>query len=270
MLELFYSLGMPEIASAHGQQLDDMLAWVHWLMALLFVGWGSFFIYTLIRFRESKNPVASYEGTKSHASSWGEFGVVLAEAALLVVFALPLWAERVNEYPDEKEATLVRVVAEQFAWNVHYPGKDGVFGKTDPNLIDKQVNPLGLDKDDPYALDDITNVNQLHLPVNTPALIHLTTKDVIHSFGVPEFRIKQDTIPGMKIPMWFEPTITTEEIRKIKGDDKFNYEIACAQLCGIGHARMRGFVIVDSKQGFQEWLDQQEPTLGSGDGEEVW
>ncbi len=101
----------------------------------------------------------------------------------------------------------MRVVAEQFAWNIHYPGPDGVFGRTDPKLITAGTNPLGRVPDDPAGKDDITTINQLHLPVNKPALIYLSSKDVIHSFFLPTMRVKQDAIPGQVIPIYFTPTM---------------------------------------------------------------
>ena len=141
-----------------------------------------------------------------------------------------------------------RVVGEQFAWNIQYPGPDGKFGRTDINRVSAD-NPLGLDRTDPNAKDDITSINQLYLPVNRPVLVHLSSKDVIHSFGVYELRVKQDAIPGMTMPVWFVPIRPGE------------YDIACSQLCGLGHFRMRGFVTVQSDADFRKWLDDQEKEL---------
>lgn len=254
-------LGLPEDASAHALQLDNLTALVHWFMAVLFVGWGIFFVYTLFRFRKGRNPVASYEGAKGHFSTYGEAGVVLVEVILLVAFAVPIWATRVNAIPSEKEAVTVRVVAEQFAWNVHYPGADGVFGRTDPKLIQAGSNPLGLDRTDPAGADDITTINQLHLPVNRKALIHLSSKDVIHSFFLPQMRVKQDAIPGMTIPVWFEPTRVTPAESSLPGcaAGMKCWEIACAQLCGITHYRMRGYYQIHDEAGYNAWLAQNAP-----------
>jgi cytochrome c oxidase subunit 2 len=226
-------------------------------MLILFVGWGGFFLYCLIRFRRSRNPVADYTGTKSHTSSYLEAGVAVVEAILLFGFAIPLWAARVDRMPPEGEALVVQVTGEQFAWNVHYSGPDGKFGRTDITLVDAQENPLGIDRADPVAKDDVTTLNQLHLPVNKPIIIRLRSKDVIHSFGVPEFRVKQDAIPGLTIPIWFIPTVTTAEMRTRTGNAEFQYEIACAQLCGLGHYRMRGFVTVHAADEFQKWMDEK-------------
>jgi cytochrome c oxidase subunit 2 len=248
-------LGMPANAAAHGAAIDGLIGWIHVFMFVLFVGWGGFFVYCLVRFRKSRNPVADYTGVTSPASKYAEIGVALVEAVILVGFSIPLWAARVDDIPPESEALVVQVTGEQFAWNIHYAGPDGRFGRTDVKLLDLQLNPLGLDRDDPAGLDDITTLNQLYVPVNRPVIVKLRSKDVIHSFGVPELRVKQDAIPGLTIPIWFIPTITTADMRAQTGKPEFQYEIACAQLCGIGHARMRGFVTVQTAEEFQAWFE---------------
>jgi len=247
-------MGLPPLATTHGGQIDNLIGWIHIFMLILFVGWGGFILYAIVRFRKSRNPVADYKGVTSHRSTYIEIGVAVVEAILLVGFAIPLWAARVEGLPPENEALLVHVTGEQFAWNIHYAGADKVFGRTDIKLIDLQSNPLGLDRSDPAAKDDITTVGQLHLPVNRPIIVNLRSKDVIHSFGVPEFRVKQDAVPGLTIPIWFIPTITTADMRTRTGNAAFEYEIACAQLCGLGHARMRGIVTVESAEEFQKWM----------------
>ena len=209
--------------------------------------------------------MANYTGVKSHVSSYLEAGVLVVELVLLFAFSIPLWAARVDHVPPESEALVVHLTGEQFAWNVRYSGPDGKFGKTDIKLIDVQENPLGIDRSDPAAKDDVTTLNQLYLPVNRPIIVKLRSKDVIHSFGVPEFRVKQDAIPGLTIPVWFIPNVTTAEMRAKKGNPEFQYEIACAQLCGLGHYRMRGFVTVLTAEEFQKWMDERVAELASPD-----
>ena len=260
-------LGLPDLASEHGVRLDYATGLIHWLMFALFVIWGALFVYILFRFRRGRNPKASYKGLQSHISSYGEVGVALFEVIILVGFSIPLYSERVDDVPDESQATVVRVVAEQFAWNVHYPGPDGVFGRTDPTLIDVESNPLGLDRSDPSAKDDVTTINQLHLPVDKPAIVKLSSKDVIHSFFILAMRIKQDAIPGMQFPVWFVPTVTTAEMREKYGDE-FNYEIGCSQLCGLGHYRMRGFVTIHDQAGYDAWMAEEQSYLTEEAGEE--
>lgn len=242
MFDLSTYLGLPTNASVHGHEIDFMLGLVHWLMILLFVFWAPFFIYTLIRFRKKRNPVASYTGMKSKWNTYLEVGVVCAEIGLLFGFAFPQWAFLKQEFPVESESIVVHVVAEQFAWNIHYPGPDGLFGTRRADLVNTRLNPLGLDPNDPNGQDDITTVNEFHLPVDQPVIVHLTSKDVIHSFSLPHMRVKQDAIPGLSIPVWFQPTTTGE------------YEIACAQLCGPSHYRMRGYLTVETRAEFDAWL----------------
>ena len=259
-------LGLPALASTHGGQIDGMIGWVHVFMLILFVGWGGFFAYCLVRFRQSRHPVANYTGVTSHVSTYSEIGVVVVEAVLLLGFAIPLWAARVDRMPPASDALVVQVTGEQFAWNIHYAGPDGKLGRTDITMIDAQANPLGLDRSDPAAADDVTTVNQLYLPVNKPIIVRLRSKDVIHAFGVPELRVKQDAIPGLTIPIWFVPTVTTAEMRTRTGNPAFQYEIACAQLCGLGHYRMRGFVTVLAADEFQKWMAaEQEKLKGESD-----
>jgi cytochrome c oxidase subunit II len=241
---------MPLQASAHAAEIDQMTLLVHWLMLVMFVGWGVFFAFVLFRFRKGANPKASYTGAKGKISKATEVAVAIIEVILLVFYAIPAWAKRASPMPSENEAVIVRVVGEQFAWNVQYPGPDRKFGRTDITKVSAD-NPLGLDRTDPAAKDDIATINQLYLPVDRPALVQLSSKDVIHSFGLYEMRVKQDAVPGMTIPVWFVPTRLGE------------YDITCSQLCGLGHFRMRGFLTIQSGADFQKWLDEQAKELAA-------
>jgi len=241
-------LKMPIQASTHAAEIDQMTVLVHWLMLVMFVGWGLFFIFVLFRFRRGANPVASYTGAKGKISKGTEVAVALIEVVLLIFYAIPAWAKRVKAFPSESEAVVVRIVAEQFAWNIHYPGPDGRFGRTAINLISAD-NPLGLDRADAAAKDDITTINQLNLPIDRPVLVHLSSKDVIHSFGLIEMRVKQDAVPGMSMPVWFIPSRLGE------------YEISCSQLCGLGHFRMRGFITVQNQADYDKWFADQQREL---------
>ena len=241
-------LGMPVPASTHAAELDQMSVLVHWLMLIMFVGWAVFFVFVLFRFRKSANPKASYTGAKGKISKGTEVAVAIVEVVLLVFYAIPAWAKRVKAFPAESEAVVVRVIGEQFAWNIQYPVPDGRFGRTDINLVSAD-NPIGIDRRDQAAKDDITTINQLNLPVDRPVLVHLSSKDVIHSFGLFEMRVKQDAIPGMQIPVWFIPNRIGE------------YEISCSQLCGLGHFRMRGFITIQSAADYEKWFADQQKEL---------
>ena len=251
---------MPLQASAHAAEIDYMTVLTHWLMLVLFVGWGGFFLFVLVRFRRGANPKADYAGAKGKFAKSTEVAVAIVEVVLLVAYAIPAWATRVTPLPTNNRAVIVRVVSEQFAWNIHYPGNDGVFGRTDIKLVSAE-NPLGLDRRDPAAKDDITTINQMTVPKDRPVLVHLSSKDVIHSFGTYEMRIKQDAVPGLDIPLWFIPTVTTEEMRQKLGKPDFEYEIACSQLCGLGHYRMRGFITVKTDAEYDAWLAEEAKSL---------
>ncbi len=244
MQEKIYGYWLPINVSTHGEAVDQLINVLHIFMALLFVGWGIFFVYCLIRFRQGANPQARYEPIQGKTSKYLEVVIVVFEAFLLVGLSMPVWSDFKSALPSESEALTVHVMAEQFAWNVHYPGGDGVFGRKSFEFVTSE-NLLGLDPDDPNGKDDFNSINNLHIPMGKPILIKLTSKDVIHSFKVPVLRLTQDAIPGQEIPFWFNTTRT--------GD----FDIACAQLCGLGHYRMRGQLHIQTPADFNAWLADQ-------------
>ena len=155
--------------------------------------------------------------------------------------------EDIHELPRGiglRSALVVRVVPEQFAWNIHYSGKDGKFGRTAPEFVSAD-NLLGLDPDDPDGNDDFNAINNLHIVKDRPVIAHISSKDVIHSIKIPVLRLTQDAIPGQDIRIWFEATRNG------------TFDIACAQLCGLGHYRMRGQLTVQPEAAFQAWFDEQ-------------
>ena len=243
-------LGMPPNASEHGYQIDHIIEFSHWFMGALFLGWSAYFAFVLIRFRKRRHPKADYQGIKSGISTHLEFSVVLIEAVLLIGFAIPLWAKRVNQFPEAKDAILVHAVGQQFNWSFHLPGPDGEFGHRDIHLVTNS-NPLGLDPNDPASKDDIVTLGELHVPINRPVIIELSSKDVIHNFALVHMRIAQDAIPGSLIPMWFKPIKTG------------TYEIICGQLCGLGHYGMKGTLVVDEPAEYQAWLKERAELAGT-------
>ena len=271
MVDILHYFGLPINMSVQGARIDEINAIVHWLMLILFVGWGIFFIVSLVKFRASNNDTADYEGVKSHLSSVLEAAVAVIEIVILFGFGFPIWADRVTDVPAPSESVHLRVIGQQFAWNIHYPGPDGKFGSTRTNLVDEQDNPIGLDRSSDNAADDFYTVNQFHIPVNQKIRVDLTSKDVIHSFSLPELRVKQDAIPGMTIPVHFQATMTSEEFLKTTvgtAREGRGLEVTCAQLCGLGHYRMRGFFTVHDDEGYQAWLDVQAEYLEEETGDD--
>lgn len=236
-----FNWGLPAAASSYAGQIDLGIGIIHWAMLLIFILWGVFFTYLLIRYRRREGVAAQRE---SEHGLWGlapDVVVMLFEIGLIAFYAVPVWSRIKMTFPREESAVRVDVIAEQFAWNVHYPGADGKFGRRDVEFV-TFGNPIGLDREDPAAADDVVVANELRLPLGKPALINLSSKDVVHSFFVPEFRIKQDAVPGMVIPVWIEPTLAG------------TYDLSCAQLCGFAHSLMRGDAIVESPEKFEQWL----------------
>lgn len=248
-MKQFLNRWMPPDYSEHGWEVDRLIIFMHWVMLILLVFWALYYMYVLYRFRASRHPKAQYRGMQSHWSTWSEAGVAIVEVLILAGLSIPAWSRWAKPLPRGGNPLELRVVGEQFAWNIHYPGNDGTFGKSDVKLVDS-TNPLGLDPNDPAGKDDVATLNEMHLEVNRPAIIHVASKDVIHSFKLPVMRAEQDAIPGMDIPIHFTP------IRTNQGE---TWEIACAQLCGLGHYRMRGKIVVDTKEDFAKWLQSQRP-----------
>jgi cytochrome c oxidase subunit 2 len=246
---LLRPMGLPELASVHGRDVDYFILYVHLLMVALFIGWSAFFIYTLWRFRRGRNPRASHTGVTSHASTWLEGAVALIEVVLLVGFAIPLWARAVDDFPDAAKSVNLRITARQFNWMARYPGADGKFGKQDPGLVTTE-NPLGLlaknDKTkelDPDGKDDVNiESSDFAVPVDRDILASVTSLDVIHSFKVLPLRMTQDATPGLRVPFHFKATRTN------------TYQINCAQLCGNGHSTMKGILRVLPQAEFDAWL----------------
>ncbi len=239
---------LPELASVHGAAIDRQfvltlaIAGVVFFLAQLGLG------YFIWRYRARGDGRAVYW----HENPKLEFTWTLATAIIFVGLGVQgnrVWAGLFSA--EQGAGTLtIEVTAQQFAWNIRYPGKDGQFGRTDPAQInDSLANYLGIDLKDPAARDDIMTQNLMAVPVNRPVQLILRTKDVTHSFFVPHLRVKQDAVPGMAIRSHFTATRTGE------------YEIACAELCGMQHYMMRGRLLVMPRQEFEDWLAQRAAAL---------
>jgi cytochrome c oxidase subunit 2 len=247
MDESAYGYWLPPDASAHGPQIDHLLILLHVFMAVIFIGWLGFLVFCLIKFRARADRRASYEMPRAAFVKYAEFSIIVIELLLLFGVSTPIWWRYKQTPADEANALHIKVVAEQYAWNVHYPGKDNKFGKAGLEWMSSD-NPLGLDPDDAAGKDDLTTINQLHVPLGRTVIVDVTSKDVIHGFNIPVLRIKADAIPGQQATLWFT------------GTKVGHYELACAQLCGLGHYRMRGDVYVDTPEDFAKWEHDNAPT----------
>ena len=235
---------LPIAGSQHATDLDKVLLAVHTHMIIQAVAWGLFFIYVLIRFRSGKQKEPSARGLRPLIPVLAIGAVVVGDVVLLATAALPAWFERTKPPAAPPAPLEIRVIGEQFAWNIHYPGVDGQFGLTRQALIGA-ANPVGIDRTDPNGKDDIGLLNTLSLPLNRTVVVHLTSRDVIHSFTLNEMRVRQDAVPGMTMHTWFTPVVAGQ------------WDIACSQLCGLGHYRMRGQYRVLPQPQWEEWLRQE-------------
>lgn len=233
---------MLPVASAHGVEVDRLINTTWIVTGIVFILVHVLLAAFVWRYADRGKGRAAYW----HDDRTLELTYTLIPAAVLVTLiamGAVVWA-RVHS-PAPAGAMVVDVRAEQFGWVFRYPGPDGALGRTDIALISapgRPQNPMGLDPADPAGADDIVVPRELHLVVNRPVRIRLRGKDVLHSFFIPAFRVKQDVVPGMTIETWFTPTKT--------GD----YELACAELCGVGHYIMRGIVKVETQDAFNTWL----------------
>ncbi len=240
MIERF----LPAAASAHAAAFDAVLRNVHLHMLLVFAAWLALLVFTLWRFRQGAHPEARQSGVRGWWPALAIGAVILGDVVILATEALPAWNARMAPPPAGNTPLEVRVTAEQFAWNIHYAGPDGVFGRTSNALISAS-NPVGVDREDPAAKDDIALLNILTLPLNRTVVIQLTSRDVVHSFTLPEMRVKQDALPGMTSRIWFTPTRVGA------------WDIVCSQLCGLGHYRMRGDVRVMTADDWSRWQAEE-------------
>jgi cytochrome c oxidase subunit 2 len=230
----------PQLASVRGGDIDGVFSAVLIVTGIAFVGVQGVLGYFVARYGAKGTERAGYW----HDNPKAEAGLLIGTAVIMTILVFMgqrVWA---NIYFTEAPpgSLEVQVTGEQFAWNFHYAGPDGVFGRTDAKLI-TDTNQIGLDRKDPAAKDDIVVLNEMHAVVGKPLKVRLRSKDVIHSFFLPNMRVKQDAVPGMSILVWLEPTKT--------GD----FELACAELCGLGHYRMKAKLVVDkSEEDLNNWI----------------
>lgn len=235
----------PPVASRHGEGVDAMITYILVVTGVIYVIGHAALIGLLIRYSGGRPAALPRLGSKAEWR-WALIAAFVmagvSEGGVLVI-GLPVWAKMYGAAPAD--ALEVEVVGKQFEWLARYPGKDGKFGRTDPTLVNDAQNPLGLDEKDPAGRDDVIQRGALHLPADRPIVARLRSHDVLHSFSIPAFRVKQDLIPGFVARTQFVPhRIGT-------------YEIACSELCGLGHYRMRGVAYVKDAREFEQWLAAQ-------------
>jgi len=234
----------PHLASVHGRQIDQVFMAVLIVTGIAFVIVQAMLGWFVARYGANNNEKAAYW----HDNPKAEAILLIGTAVILTVLVFMgqrVWA---NIYFADRPANalIVEVVGQQFNWNFRYPGADGAFGKIDPKFI-TGTDAFGVDPADPAGKDDVVSTGELHILANRPALFRIRSNDVIHSFFLPNFRLKQDAVPGMQIDIWMTPDT--------QNFTRNGFEVACAELCGLGHYKMKGFLTVDpNEEALNKWL----------------
>ena len=219
------SFWFPESVSSYGAQVDRLFVLILWITGGIFVLVEGALLWFLNRYRQKPGRVAQY----IHGNTRAEIIWTVIPAGIVLYLALAsqtVWSH--IQGPPPPHQVEIEVKAEQFAWNIRYAGPDGRL----------------------HTADDIETINQLHLPLGQVVLVHLTSKDVVHSFFLPQFRIKRDAVPGLMGRLWLQAVKSGQ------------FEIVCAELCGLGHYRMRGYLSIESPEAFQAWLAEQRQVGG--------
>jgi cytochrome c oxidase subunit 2 len=230
----------PPIAS-NWQYIDDTVLITFWITGVVFVAVLLFMAYCVFRFRHRPGSRAGYQPENRKLEWWLTVLTGVGVAAMLTP-GLFVWNQFITVPADAVEA---EIVGQQWQWSFRLPGPDGRLGSSSTRFISGD-NPLGINPSDPNGKDDVAIQGaELHLPVGKPVKALLRSVDVLHNFYVVEFRAKMDLVPGMVSYVWLTPTRTGQ------------FEILCAELCGVGHPMMRSQVIVDEAKDYQAWLNRQ-------------
>jgi cytochrome c oxidase subunit II len=240
IFHLFSPWWLTPIAS-NWSAIDDTIEITFWVTGLVFIAVNCFLAYSVFRYRFHKDKRADYEPENKRLELWLTLFTSLGVAAMLAP-GLYVWGKFVTVPEDAAE---FEVVGQQWHWSFRLPGQDGEFGQTAVELIDES-NPFGIDQADPRGRDDILILsNEMHISIDQPVRVQLRSKDVLHNFTVPQFRVKMDLVPGIATSMWFTPTRLGR------------FDILCEELCGMAHYTMRGNIVVDSPQDYERWLAEQ-------------
>ncbi len=227
--------------ASNWSNIDSTIELTFWMTGGVYVAVLGFMTYCVIRFKNKDGRRAAYEPESKKAEVILTVLTTIGVAGLLAP-GLIVWDDYVS--PPE-DAMPIEAMGQQWYWSFRLPGEDGILGTTDARNINAD-NPFGMNKNDPNGQDDILiEGDDLHLEYDKPVKFLLRSIDVLHNFYVPQFRAKMDLVPGMVTFYWIKPTVAG------------NYEILCAELCGVGHHAMRGFVQVDESDAYKNWLNEQ-------------
>lgn len=246
-------------ASKEGLAIDDMMWITLYITGFVFIVTQVLLFWFAFRYQHSDKRKALYY---AHNNKLELIWTVIPALTLtvLVGFGLKYWFQFTGDAP--KNSQVIEITGRQFAWEMRYPGKDGVLGRKDFKKTNAgKGNLLGIDWDDKASRDDIVTPTTMYVVVKKPVKLVINSQDVIHDVGLPAFRLKMDAVPGMPTTLFFTPLYTTVEMQKRTGNPDFEFEIACDQLCGKGHFTMRGVIKVVTQVEYNAWLRKQTPAF---------
>ncbi|MAT38082.1 MAG: cytochrome c oxidase subunit II [Ectothiorhodospiraceae bacterium] len=235
---------LPENVSTFGEGIDEAFAFIYWVSVGIFFLINIIYITFIIKYRRRKRSERAYytHGNNLLEFAWTALPFVLF--AGIGIYSDQIWRDiKYAELQPNPDVT-VEVMGQQYMWHFRYAGSDGVFGHREMKFI-SSTNPFGIDPSDPNGKDDVTLINQMNVPINKHIQVKLSSMDVIHSYFLPNMRIKQDAVPGTWVDVWFNV------------DKTGTYEIACAELCGDGHYLMRAELNAQSQEEYDTWINQQ-------------
>ncbi|WP_312138586.1 cytochrome c oxidase subunit II [Sphingobacterium sp.] len=244
-----------EAVTEHGKDIDRMFIITTVIITIVLVLVHILLLtFSLIYRMRAKRTAYYYPHNDAIERLWTIVPAVVL--TILVLFGFFTWRSITNIPEDLKKSALqVEVLGEQFQWTVRYPGNDGVIGKRNYKLT-TPANSYGIDFNDKSSWDDVKG-DEIVIPVNKPVRFHILSKDIIHSFYIPDFRVQINAVPGMTNYFQFTPTVTTEEMRDRQNDPAYDYYMLCAKICGSSHYNMKKKVIVVSEAEYKEWLSKQ-------------
>jgi cytochrome c oxidase subunit II len=247
-----YDKFLPTPASEHGVWIESLINVTLFFTGTVFLATNFLLFYFTWKYRYKRNRKAYYFPDNNKLElAWTVIPAIVL--TVLVAMGIDKWFKIFSDAPSD--AIKLEATAKQFGWYIRYPGADDQLGPRDFTLANSE-NELGVNWNNTASQDDFL-ADEIVIPVNTPVLVNIAALDVIHNFYLPEFRLMMDAVPGVNTKFWFRPTITTAEMREIKGDPEFDYELACNQLCGSGHWNMKKTVRVVTEPEYRAWVAEQ-------------
>ena len=253
------SMILPEAASDHGAKIDEMFNLTLIITTIVFILTHiALFSFAYMYRSSTKRKAYYYPHNNTIEKIWTLVPALVL--SLLVLKGFLTWQSIFYKVEDPNNRPVsIEVTSSQFVWDIRYSGKDAIVGKKNYKLV-TAINSLGIDFNDKNSLDDLI-ADEIVIPINRPVRFVLTSKDVVHSFYMPHFRVQLNTVPGMTSYFEFTPTITTEEMKAKTNDPNFNYILLCAKICGANHFNMQKNVRVVSEAEYNDWLTKQTPYL---------